>query len=85
MAFFHLYATMCFTVKNVLGCRAVQLGQMEGYDVRQRGIYRDLSREDHSPRADALLDYLENKSDFFTAPASARYHGAYAGGCVTTA
>ena len=30
--------------------------------------------------ADALLDYLEHKSDFFTAPASARYHGAYAGG-----
>lgn len=37
------------------------------------------------PGADALLDYLENKSDFFTAPASARYHGAYAAGCVTTA
>lgn len=30
--------------------------------------------------ADALLDYLENKSDFFTAPASARYHGSYVGG-----
>ncbi|MBQ3090780.1 MAG: hydrolase [Oscillospiraceae bacterium] len=30
--------------------------------------------------ADALLDYLCNKSDFFTAPASARYHGAYEGG-----
>jgi hypothetical protein len=30
--------------------------------------------------ADALLDYLEHKSDFFTAPASAKYHGAYAGG-----
>ena len=30
--------------------------------------------------ADALLDYLENKSDFFTAPASARYHSAYSGG-----
>ena len=30
--------------------------------------------------ADALLDYLENKSDFFTAPASARFHGSYAGG-----
>jgi hypothetical protein len=30
--------------------------------------------------ADALLDYLENKSDFFTAPASARFHGAYVGG-----
>lgn len=30
--------------------------------------------------ADALLDYLENKSDFFEAPASARYHSAFAGG-----
>lgn len=30
--------------------------------------------------AEALLDYLENKSDFFEAPASARYHSAYAGG-----
>ena len=30
--------------------------------------------------ADSLLNYLENKSDFFTAPASARYHGAYPGG-----
>ena len=32
------------------------------------------------PGAEALLDYLENKSDFFTAPASARYHSAYEGG-----
>lgn len=32
------------------------------------------------PGADALLNYLENKSDFFTAPASARYHCAYEGG-----
>ncbi len=40
-------------------------------------IYRStISREG----SDALLDYLENKSDFFTAPASARYHGAYPGG-----
>lgn len=30
--------------------------------------------------ADTLLDYLSNKSDFFTAPASARFHGSYAGG-----
>lgn len=30
--------------------------------------------------AAAMLDYLENKSDFFIAPASARYHSAYAGG-----
>ena len=34
----------------------------------------------HRDGADALLDYLENKSDFFTAPASAKYHGAYPGG-----
>ncbi|MCD8189084.1 MAG: hydrolase [Clostridiales bacterium] len=32
------------------------------------------------PGADDLLDYLENKSDFFTAPASARYHSAFEGG-----
>lgn len=30
--------------------------------------------------ADRLLDYLVNQSDFFTCPASARYHGSYAGG-----
>ncbi len=30
--------------------------------------------------ADELLSYLETKSDFFTAPASAKYHGAYSGG-----
>ena len=40
-------------------------------------IYRDNIRREG---ADALLDYLEHKSDFFTAPASARYHGAWPGG-----
>lgn len=29
---------------------------------------------------DRLLHYLEHQSDFFLAPASARYHGAYEGG-----
>lgn len=33
--------------------------------------------------ADQLLDYLENHSDFFTAPASTRYHLAFEGGLVT--
>lgn len=33
--------------------------------------------------ADKLMDYLRSgSSDFFVAPASARYHGAYAGGLV---
>ena len=32
--------------------------------------------------ADKLLDFLEHKSDFFAAPASTRYHGAYEGGLL---
>ena len=32
--------------------------------------------------ADKLLDFLLNGSDFFTAPASTRYHGAHEGGLV---
>ncbi|MBQ3841368.1 MAG: hydrolase [Ruminiclostridium sp.] len=40
-------------------------------------IYNDnIKREG----ADKLLDYLANKSDFFTAPASTKYHSAYEGG-----
>ena len=34
----------------------------------------------HREGADKFLDYLQNKSDFFTAPASTRFHGSYAGG-----
>ncbi|MCL2020116.1 MAG: hydrolase [Oscillospiraceae bacterium] len=33
------------------------------------------------PGASSLLDYLKN-SDFFTAPASTRYHGSFEGGLV---
>ena len=40
-------------------------------------IYRD---NIHREGSDALLDYLEHKSDFFAAPASARFHGSYPGG-----
>lgn len=32
------------------------------------------------PGAQAMLDYLETKSDFFTSPASTKFHGAYEGG-----
>ena len=42
-------------------------------------IYKDnITREG----SDKLLDFLENKSDFFTAPASTRFHGAYEGGLL---
>ncbi len=34
----------------------------------------------HREGSAELLDYLEHKSDFFTAPASTRFHGAYLGG-----
>ena len=47
-------------------------GKEEFIEIFKTNITRD--------GADKLLDYLTNKSDFFTAPASARYHGAYAGG-----
>lgn len=40
-------------------------------------IYRNYVKREGS---DKLLDYLINKSDFFTAPASTRFHGAYDGG-----
>ncbi len=47
-------------------------GKEEFIEIYEKYIHREGS--------DALLDYLENKSDFFTCPASARYHSAYAGG-----
>jgi len=44
----------------------------EFLEIYNTNIHRDGSAE--------LLDYLQNKSDFFTCPASARFHGAHAGG-----
>ena len=44
----------------------------EFIDVFRTYIHREGSEE--------LQDYLMNKSDFFTAPASARFHGSYVGG-----
>ena len=42
-------------------------------------IYREkITREG----ADKLLEFLLNGSDFFTAPASTRFHGAYEGGLL---
>lgn len=43
------------------------------------GIYNDKIKREG---ADKLLDFLENKSDFFTAPASTRYHNAFEGGLL---
>lgn len=47
----------------------------EFIEIYQKNITRD--------GADKLLEYLtSSKSDFFTAPASTRYHGAYEGGLL---
>ena len=43
------------------------------------GIYTEKIKREG---ADKLLDFLENKSDFFTAPASTRYHNAFEGGLL---
>jgi len=50
---------------------------------RKEEFLKIYKREIKREGADALLDYLENKSDFFSSPASARYHCAFKGGlCV---
>ncbi len=36
----------------------------------------------HREGSEAFLDYLTEKTDFFTAPASTRFHGAYEGGLL---
>lgn len=49
-------------------------------DLKERflSVYRDKVRRDG---ADALLEWLE-QSDFFTAPASTKFHGCYEGGLL---
>ncbi len=40
----------------------------------------ELLRATERDRVDRVIDYLENKSDYFTAPASTAFHGNYSGG-----
>ena len=44
-------------------------------------LIKSIKRDDSD--IDSLVDYLENKSDFFTAPASTKFHGDYDMGLVT--
>ena len=41
-------------------------------------LIKSIKRDDSD--IDSLIDYLENKSDFFTAPASTVYHNNFEGG-----
>lgn len=40
----------------------------------------ELLKATERDRIDKVIDYLENKSDYFTAPASTAFHGNYEGG-----
>lgn len=40
----------------------------------------ELLKATERERVDRVIDYLENKSDYFTAPASTAFHGNYPGG-----
>ncbi len=48
--------------------------------MKQRFI--NLLQKTKRPGVDNLIGYLETKTDFFTAPASAKYHGAKEGGLL---
>ncbi len=50
----------------------IQAVKAEFTEIYTKNIKRD--------GADKLLDYLTTKCDFFTAPASTRFHGSYEGG-----
>lgn len=52
--------------------RSVNEIKKEFIDIYEKNIKRE--------GADKLLDYLSNRSDFFTAPASTRFHSSYDGG-----
>lgn len=44
--------------------------------------YIELLRSTKREGIEKLIDYLENKSDFFTAPASTKFHNNYEGGLL---
>ena len=52
--------------------RSIQEIKQEFIDIYKQNIKREGS--------DKLLDYLTNRCDFFTAPASTRFHSSYDGG-----
>ena len=42
----------------------------------------ELLRSTGKENIEGLIEYLENRTDYFTAPASSQFHGAYHGGLV---
>ena len=59
---------------NFLEMNGLQTAQTHFKDIFRDNIHRDY--------ADAMLDWLERETDFFTAPSSTKYHGAHTGGLL---
>lgn len=60
------------TENKVLTPEQIEGNKQEILDIFAKHVHRD--------GIEKLLDYLVNKSDFFIAPASTRFHGSYDGG-----
>ena len=50
------------------------------FDLIMKNRIIELLKATERERIDRVIDYLENRSDYFTAPASTAFHGNYAGG-----
>lgn len=50
------------------------------FDLLMKNRIIELLKSTERERIDRVIDYLENRSDYFTAPASTAFHGNYAGG-----
>lgn len=59
---------------NFLEMNGLKTAQTHFKDIFRNNIHRDY--------ADTMLDWLEQETDFFTAPASTRNHGAHPGGLL---
>lgn len=49
---------------------------------KQKEIFLNYLKEDPRKGMDKLINFLENRSDFFTAPASTRFHNSVEGGLL---
>lgn len=50
--------------------------------MEQMAVFKELLRKTNRDGIEKLLAYLEMETDFFTAPASSKYHEAYEGGLL---
>ena len=48
----------------------------------QKELFINLLRSTNREGIEDLIDFLENKSDFFTAPASSKFHNNFEGGLL---